>query len=107
MDTTHQASSLPIKIRVDLFLKRGLVEISAAHSDAESNSFLFSFARDVLKHGHRRVDTTPLLEQTSNSPSGALRSNKYDINVCWKFDLGKTLEDGRKAMREVESLDKY
>lgn len=92
MDTTHQAPSLAIKIRVNLLLKSGFVKISAAHSDTQSNSLLLSFACDILVYCYRRVDATAFLEQGSDSPPRALGSNEYDINICWDIDFGKILE---------------
>jgi hypothetical protein len=57
-----------------------------------------------LEDGNGRVDTTTLLEESSDSSAGSLRSDKDDIYVSWDIDLGLVLEDWGETMGEVESL---
>ncbi len=104
MDTAHQAASLAVEIRVDLLLKCGLVEVSTADSNAESNGLFFSFASHVLEDGHGRVDTTAFAEECADCSSRSFGSNEDDVDVCWYVDFGQILEDRREAVREVESL---
>lgn len=104
MDTAHEAASLAVEIRVDLLLKRCLVEVAGADGNAEGDGLLLGLAGNVLEDGKGRVDATSLAEQRADSASGTLGGNKDDINVGGDLDLGLVLEDGGEAVGEVKSL---
>jgi hypothetical protein len=104
VDTTHQAATLTVEVRVDLLLKGGLVEVARANGDTKGNGLLLGLASHILVDGERRVDTTALTEEAADSTAGALRSAENDINVSGDIDLGDTLENGGEAVGEVEGL---
>lgn len=104
VDTAHQAATLTVKVRVDLLLKGGLVEVAGADSDTEGNSLLLGLASDVLEDGEGGVDATALTEQGSDGSARALGSAEDDIDVGGDLDLGEVLEDGGEAVGEVKGL---
>lgn len=106
VDTTHQAATLTVKVRVDLLLKGGLVEVAGADGDTKGNSLLLGLASDVLEDGEGGVDATALTEQGSDGSARALGSAEDDIDVGGDLDLGEVLEDGGEAVGEVKGLRK-
>jgi hypothetical protein len=104
VDTTHEAATLTVEVRVDLLLEGGLVEVAGADSDTESNSLLLSLTSDVLVDSERGVDTTALTEEGSDGSARALRGTEDDVDVGGNLDLGEVLEDGGETVREVKGL---
>lgn len=104
MNTTHQATSLSVEIRVDLLLECSLVEVATADSNTKGNSLLFGLASDILEDSNGGVDTTALAEETSDGSARALGGDEDDINVGGNIDLGELLEDRGEAVGEVECL---
>jgi hypothetical protein len=104
VDTTHQATTLTVQVRVNLLLEGGLIQVSTANSDAESNCLLLGVASHILVDSDGGVNTTPLTEESSNGSARSLGGNEDDIDVCWDIDLGLVLENGRETVREVEGL---
>lgn len=51
VDTTHQAATLTVEVRVDLLLKGGLVQVAGADGNTKGNSLLLSLAADILVDG--------------------------------------------------------
>ena len=104
MDTAHQATTLTVKVRVDLLLEGGLVEVAGADGDTEGDGLLLGLASDVLVDGNGGVDTAALTEEGADGAAGALGGDEDDVDVGGNLDLGEVLEDGREAVGEVESL---
>lgn len=104
VDTTHQAATLTVKVRVDLLLKGGLVEVAGADGDTEGDGLLLSLASDVLVDGEGGVDTTALTEEGSDGSARALGGAEDDVDVGGDLDLGEVLEDGGETVGEVEGL---
>jgi len=105
VDTAHQATTLTVKVRVDLLLEGGLVHVTGTDGDTESDSLLLGLAGDVLEDGNGRVDTTALLEESADGTAGTLGGNEDDIDVSGDLNLGLVLEDGGETVGEVEGLD--
>lgn len=105
MDTAHQATTLTVKVRVDLLLEGGLVHVTGTDGDTESDSLLLGLAGDVLEDGNGRVDTTALLEESADGTAGTLGGNEDDIDVSGDLNLGLVFEDGGETVGEVEGLD--
>jgi hypothetical protein len=106
VDTAHQATTLTVKVRVDLLLKGGLVHVTSTDGDTEGNSLLLGLTGDILEDGNGSVDTTALLEESADGTAGTLGGTEDDIDVSGDLDLGLVLEDGGETVREVESLEK-
>jgi hypothetical protein len=104
MDTSHQATTLAVEIRVNLLLEGGFVQITTADSNTESNRLLLGLASDILVYGNGGVDTTALAEERSDSSARSLWCDKNDIDVSWNLDLGKIFENWGEAMGEVQCL---
>lgn len=104
VDTTHQAATLTVQVRVDLLLEGSLVQVAGADGDTQGNGPLLSLAGDVLVDGEGRVDTTALTEERADGTSRALGGAEDDVNVLGNIDLGEVLEDGGEAVREVQGL---
>ena len=104
MDTTHQASTLTVEVRVDLLLEGGLVEVAGADSDTKSDGLLLCLAGHVLENSNGRVDTTSLTEERSHGSARSLGCNEDDVDVSGNLDLGEVLEDWGETVREVEGL---
>jgi hypothetical protein len=104
VDTAHQAAALAVEVGVDLLLEGGLVEVAGADGNTEGNSLLLGLAGDVLVDGDGGVDATALLEESADGTAGTLGGDEDDVNVGGDLDFGEVLEDGREAVREVESL---
>lgn len=104
VDTTHQATTLTVKVRVDLLLKGGLVEVTRADGDTEGDGLLLGLAGDVLEDGNGGVDATALLEERADGAAGTLGGDEDDIDVRGNLDLGEVLEDGGETVGEVEGL---
>jgi hypothetical protein len=104
VDTTHQATTLTVQVGVDLLLESGLVQVSTANSDTESDCLLLGVASDVLEDSDGGVDSTTLTEESSNGSARALGGNEDDIDISWDIDLGLVLEDGGETVGEVEGL---
>lgn len=104
MDTTHQATTFTVEVRVDLLLKGGLVEVTTANGDTEGNGLLLGLTSDILENGDRGVDSTTLTEERADGTAGTLWCDKDDINVGWDLDLGEVLEDWGETVREVKGL---
>lgn len=104
VDASHQATPLTVKVRVDLLLKGGLVEVAGSDGDAERDRLLLGLARHVLQDSDGAVDAAALAEQRAHGASRALGRDEDHINVGGDIDFGKALEDGREAVGEVEGL---
>lgn len=104
MDTTHQAATLTVEVRVDLLLEGGLVKVAGADGDTEGDGLLLSLASDVLVDGEGGVDTTALTEEGSDGSARALGGAEDDVDVGGDLDLGEVLEDGGETVGEVEGL---
>lgn len=104
VDTTHQATTLTVQVGVDLLLEGGLVEVSRANGNTESNGLLLGLAGNILVDGDGGVDTTALTEEGADGTAGALGGDEDDVDVGGNLDLGEVLEDGGETVREVESL---
>ena len=81
MDGTHQDTTLTDEIRVDFLVESGLIQITSADTDTESDSAVLSLARDILENGEGGVDTTALLEETTDSETGTLGGNQDNIDI--------------------------
>ena len=106
MDSTHEAATLSVEIRIDLLLKSGLVEVTRANGNTHGNGLLLGSTGHILENGERGVDTTSLTEEGSDGTAGTLGSTEDDINICRNIDLGEVLEDGGETVREVQGLGK-
>jgi hypothetical protein len=104
VDTTHQAATLTVEVRVDLLLEGGLVEVAGADGDTEGDGLLLSLASDVLVDGEGGVDTTALTEEGSDGSARTLGGAEDDVDVGGDLDLGEVLEDGGETVGEVEGL---
>ena len=104
VNAAHQAASLTIEIRVDLLFKRRLVEVPRSHTYPKSNGLFFGSTGYILIHGNRGVDATTFSKEGSNSPTGAFRRDKDDIDIRGNVDFGEIFEDGGEAVGEVECL---
>jgi hypothetical protein len=58
-----------------------------------------------LEYGNGRVDTTTLLEESSDGTTRALWSDKDDIDISWDINLGLILENWRETMGKIKSLN--
>lgn len=104
MDTSHQATTLTVQVGVDLLLEGGLVEVTTADTDTESNCLLLGVTGNILEDGNGGVDTTSLAEESSDGTARSLGGNEDDIDVSWDIDLGLVLEDWGETVGEVEGL---
>jgi hypothetical protein len=104
VDTTHEAATLTVEVRVDLLLEGGLVEVARADGNTKGNSLLLSLASDVLVNGERGVDTTALTEEGSDGSARALGGTEDDVDVGGDLNLGEVLEDGGETVGEVKGL---
>lgn len=104
MDTTHEAATLTVKVRVDLLLKGGLVEVAGTDGDTKGDGLLLGLASDVLVDGERGVDTTALTEERSDGSARALGGTENDVDVGGNLDLGEVFEDGGETVGEVKGL---
>lgn len=105
MNSTHQATTLAVEVRVDLLLEGSLVHVSGTDGNTEGNSLLLGLAGNILVDSNGRVDTTALTEKRADGTAGTLGGDEDDVNVLRNLDLGEVLEDGRETVGEVESLD--
>jgi hypothetical protein len=104
VDTTHQATTLTVKVGVDLLLEGGLVEITRADGNTESNGLLLGLAGDVLEDGNGGVNTTALTEERADGTARSLGGDEDDVDVRGNLNLGEVLEDGGETVGEVEGL---
>jgi hypothetical protein len=81
LDGTHQDTTLTDEIRVDFLIEGGLIHITRTDTDTESDSALLSLTRDILENGEGGVDTTTLLEETTDSEAGTLGGNQDNIDI--------------------------
>jgi len=104
VDTSHQATTLSVQVRVDLLLKGGLVEVTRSDTNTKGNGLLLGLTGDILVDGNGGVDTTAVLEESSDSSSGSLGGNEDDIDIGGNINLGLLLEDWGETVGEVEGL---
>ena len=104
VDTAHEAATLTVKVRVDLLLESGLVQVAGANGDTHGNGLLLGLASHILEDGERGVDTTALTEQAADGAAGTLGGAKDDVDVGGDIDVGLLLEDGRETVGEVQGL---
>jgi hypothetical protein len=86
LDGSHQDTTLTNEIRVDLLVESGLIHVSRTNTNTKGNSALLSLATDVLENGEGGVDTTTLLEETTDSEARALGGDQDNVNIykkCW------------------------
>lgn len=101
VDTTHQATSLTVEVRVDFLLESGLVEVAGTNCNTEGDGLLFSLSGHILEDSDGRVNASTLSEERSHSSSGTLGSNEDDIDVLRNVDLGLLFEDRGETVGEV------
>ncbi len=104
LDTTHQASTLTVEIRVDLTLESGLVEVTTSDGNTHSRDLLESLAADVLEDSDGTVDTTRLEEERTNGTAGTLRSAKDNVLVLGSLEAGLLLVGDLETVGEVEGV---
>jgi hypothetical protein len=104
VNATHQATTLTVQVGVNFLLKGGLVEVTTANTNTESNCLLLGLASEILENGDGGVDTTSLAEESSNSSARALGGNEDNVDIRGNIDLSLVLEDWGETVREVESL---
>lgn len=88
MDTTHEDTSLTVKVREDLFLKRGLVKVTGSNGDTEGDGLLLGLTGDILPNGDGRVDTSTLEEEGSDSSSRSLGGDEDNVDVLGWDNVG-------------------
>lgn len=86
-ETTYD-TSLSVKVREDLLLKGGLVEVTGTDGDTEGNGLLLGLTGNILPNGDGRVDTSALEEEGSDSSSGSLGGDEDDVNVLGRDNVG-------------------
>ena len=94
MNSTHQAATLTVQVRVDLLLEGSLVKVAGADGDTKGDGLLLGLTGDILVDGNGRVDTAAFTEESADSAAGALGCDKDDVNVGGDLDLGKIFENG-------------
>lgn len=104
VDTTHEAATLAVKVRVDLLLEGGLVEVAGTDGNTHGDGLLEGLAGHVLVDGDGAVDTAALLEERADSAARALGGDEDNVNVRGDLDVGAVLEDGGETVGEVEGL---
>jgi hypothetical protein len=104
VDTTHEATTLTVQVRVNLLLEGGLVEVTGSNSNTHGNGLLLGLASDILEDGNGRVDTTALTEEGADGTTGTLGGDEDNIDIGGDIDLGQVLENGGEPVGEVESL---
>lgn len=97
-------TTFTVEVRVHLLLEGGLIEVPRPNSDTESNGLLLGLSGDILPDGNTGVDTTALLEESSDGASRAFWSYEDDIDIGRGDNVGIVLVDNREAMREVKGL---
>ena len=81
-------TSLTVKVREDLLLKRSFVEVTGTDSDTEGNGLLLGLTSNILEDGDGGVDTSSLEEEGSDSSSRSLGGDEDNVNVLGGDDLG-------------------
>lgn len=81
-------TSLTVKVREDLLLKRSFVEVAGTDGDTEGNGLLLGLTSNILEDGDGGVDTSSLEEKGSDSSSRSLRGDEDNVNVLGGDDLG-------------------
>lgn len=104
MDTSHQTTTFSVQVRVDLLLECGLVEVTTSDTDTEGNGLLLSLAGNILENSDGGVDTTAVLEESSDSSARSLWCNEDDIDVGRNINLGLVLENWGETVGEVKGL---
>ena len=104
VNTTHEAATLTVEVRVDLLLEGGLVEVTGTDGDTHGNGLLEGLASHILVDGDGAVDTAALLEERADSAARALGGDEDHVNVGGDLDVGAVLEDGGETVGEVEGL---
>lgn len=102
-EKTHH-TTLAVQVGIHLLLESGLIHVTGANGDTNSDGLLLSLASNVLPNSNGRVDTAAFLEESTDSAAGTLRGNEDDINILWGNDMGVVLVDNRETMREVKGL---
>ena len=62
-------TSLTVKVRENLFLKRSFVQVTGTDGNTEGNSLLLGLTSNILEDGNGGVDTSSLEEKGSDSSS--------------------------------------
>jgi len=81
-------TSLTVKVREDLLLKRSFVEVTGTDSDTEGNGLLLGLTSNILEDGDGGVDTSSLEEEGSDSSSRSLGGDEDNVNILGRDDLG-------------------
>jgi hypothetical protein len=87
IETTYD-TSLSVKVRENLLLKGGLVEVTGTDGDTEGNGLLLGLTGNILPNGDGRVDTSALEEEGSDSSSGSLGGDEDDVDVLGRDNVG-------------------
>jgi hypothetical protein len=87
IETTYD-TSLSVKVRENLLLKGGLVEVTGTDGDTEGNGLLLGLTGNILPNGDGRVDTSALEEEGSDSSSGSLGGDEDDVDVLGGDNVG-------------------
>lgn len=69
LDTTHEDTSLSVEVRVDFLFESGVVAVTGTDTDGHGDGLFLCLASDVLVDGDRGVDTSTLLEESSDGSS--------------------------------------
>ena len=84
---THH-TALSVEIRVHLFLKCRLVQISRSDSNTNGDGLLLGLAGDILVYCNGRVDSSTFEVEGSDGSAGSLGSDEDHIDVFGRDDLG-------------------
>jgi hypothetical protein len=94
-------TSLTVKVREDLLLKRSFVEVTGTDGDTEGNGLLLGLTSNILEDGDGRVDTSSLEEEGSDSSSRSLGGDEDNVNVLGGDDLGLGYQPCSRMKRHI------
>jgi hypothetical protein len=84
---THD-TSLSVQVREDLLLEGRLIHVPRTDGNTDGAGLLKGLAGNVLPDGNGRVDSSTLLEESSDGSSRTLGGNEDDVDVLGGDDTG-------------------
>jgi hypothetical protein len=87
------ATTLSVKVRADLLLERGTVNVTGTDGDGHRLGDLVGLAGDVLVNGVGSVDTAALKEEGTDGTAGTLGGDEDNVDVLGGHNAGLFTSD--------------
>jgi hypothetical protein len=87
VDVGTYDTAFTIQIRINLLLRRRLVQIPTADTYPKRDGLLFRVPGDILPDGDTRINTPPFFKESADGATGTFGGDEDDVDSFWRNDV--------------------